>query len=545
MLSVTDSTRRSPASRIVPETLETRSLLSVSLNAAGFTLVTPAAGDRVIYCSSSTGNDRNSGLSASQPVATLAKGESLLRNHTGDELLLKTGDTWHASFGDWTLSGASAANPMVIGAYGSGARPIIMTGTASGIITGSSSTHEVDFLDILGIHFWADGRDPSITPSPKASDPTGIDFLSQSNEILVENCMVQDYDVNINFQDYYGPLQNVSVRRNVDVDAWSSDTHAQGLYALGVTNLTLSGNLFDHNGWNTQVKGAVATVYNHDAYISAHNSGVIAVNNIFSNAAATGLQDRPGGIVENNLFLDDPVGLTFGLVNGADTTPGGVHGQVIGNVFMGSAPAGTIGQLGAIQVGNITPHSGTVITSNIFDDAGPKSAPAISLMYGIAQIDPKDSVGINDLSISYNIFYAGNAGISVEAGMTPGGAGLTALNRLSIVGNEFENMAGASVENASTSYLKQETWSANSYYNADKLVNSPAGSAAGIIRSTPFTFYSPNRTVATLDALIAGPGTDAHFIHLCRLQSAANWSTGLTTAATNSYISNGFMSKLP
>ena len=40
-------------------------------------------------------------------------------------------------------------------------------------------------------------------------------------------------------------------------------------------------------------------------------------DNTFSRASDTGLEDRPGGIVENNTFIDDPVGLTFGLVNGA------------------------------------------------------------------------------------------------------------------------------------------------------------------------------------------------------------------------------------
>jgi hypothetical protein len=516
-------------------------MMSVSMNAAGFTVVTPVAGDRIVYCSSSTGNDRNSGLSPSQPVQTLARAESLMQNKTGDELLLKAGDTWHTGFGYWKFSGASASNPMLIGSYGAGARPAIMSGATSGIITGSSSAPEIDYLDIIGIHFWADGRDPSITPKPIVSDPTGIDILSRTNGLLIENCYIQDYQVNINLYEYAGPIQNVSVRRNEIVDAWSGDQHAQGLYALGVNNLTLDGNLFDHNGWNTQIAAAKATIYNHDAYISAHNTGVVVENNIFAEASATGLQDRPGGIVKNNLFLDDPIGLTFGLVNGADTTPGGVHGTVTGNVFIGMAPAGTIPQAQAMQVGNITPHAGTVISHNIFSSESASGAPAIELTHGIAQIDPQDSVGINDLTIADNTFFNWTVGISVDAGQTPGGKGLTALNRLNFVGNQFENMTKASVENASSSYLAQETWSGNTYYNARQLVNGASVTPIGKTLSTPIPFAHPTRSVGSFDALINGPGTDAHFIHLCRLQSAANWSAGVTTASINSYIENGFI----
>ena len=55
----------------VCERLEGRTLLSVSINSTtGATVITPGPGDRVVYCSSSTGNDQNNGLSPQSPVAT-------------------------------------------------------------------------------------------------------------------------------------------------------------------------------------------------------------------------------------------------------------------------------------------------------------------------------------------------------------------------------------------------------------------------------------------------------------------------------------------
>ena len=49
--------KQTAATAPVVETLENRQLMSVSLDANGWTVVTPTADSRVIYVSSSTGND--------------------------------------------------------------------------------------------------------------------------------------------------------------------------------------------------------------------------------------------------------------------------------------------------------------------------------------------------------------------------------------------------------------------------------------------------------------------------------------------------------
>src|SRR5690242_15687925 len=49
------------------ESLEQRALLSVTLDPNGWTVVTPPASAHIIYCSSSTGNDTNNGLSPATP----------------------------------------------------------------------------------------------------------------------------------------------------------------------------------------------------------------------------------------------------------------------------------------------------------------------------------------------------------------------------------------------------------------------------------------------------------------------------------------------
>ena len=55
-------------------------------------------------------------------MKSLAKGISLIRSGSADQLLLKRGDSWKESFGRWTKSGRSADESILISAYGVGNR---------------------------------------------------------------------------------------------------------------------------------------------------------------------------------------------------------------------------------------------------------------------------------------------------------------------------------------------------------------------------------------------------------------------------------------
>jgi uncharacterized repeat protein (TIGR02059 family) len=76
------------------------------------------------YYISSSGNDSNNGLSASTPWKTIAKVNSSFSTlKPGDRILFNRGDTFYGSI-TVTKSG-SVGNPITIGAYGTGANPII------------------------------------------------------------------------------------------------------------------------------------------------------------------------------------------------------------------------------------------------------------------------------------------------------------------------------------------------------------------------------------------------------------------------------------
>jgi len=531
------------------ESLEQRALLSVSLDPNGWTVVTPPASAHIIYCSSSTGNDTNNGLSPAAPVQTLAHAISLLRDHSADQLLLKRGDVWHSDLGVWRKSGKSAEQPMVIGAYGTGNRPELMTGAESGFDAISNINSEIDNVDIIGIHFYSDGRDPT---SPDFSGPvnaTGIDVLTKTSNFLVEDCQIEGYFDDINLQAFYGPIANVQIRRNVIDDAYATSSNSEGLYAYGVTNLLIEGNTFDHNGYNDLVPGGQATWFNHDCYLAANNVNCTVRGNIFAEAAGYGLQARAGGDIENNLFINDPVGMTFGLVNGADVAPGGATGVVNGNVFIGGANIGTIQGGSGLQIGNTRPGYPTVISNNIFTTSVPNAPAAITLAYGMGDSNPQDAVGINDLNIEDNIIDNWNNGVFVDSGFQPGGTGLQAFNNVQIRNNVFQNITGTVVTHGQPISKSQEHWTGNIY---------PATSGAVVMDKKPLSmtqwrasaetgaqsasvdYADAGASIELYNSTVGGLPAVSDFLAQARLQSSQNWRAAYDAQSIIAYFQQAF-----
>ncbi|HEX4796007.1 MAG TPA: right-handed parallel beta-helix repeat-containing protein [Humisphaera sp.] len=530
------------------EAIERRMLLSVSLDGQGWTQITPAPGARVYYVSSSAGSDSNDGLSPQSPLASIVVGVSKLRDHSADELLLACGDVWHAGLAVWRKSGKSADEPMVIGSYGSGARPLLMSGKEPGVSVNASSDPEIDHLAIIGLHFYADARDPASPTYVGRVNATGIDVLTKTDGLLVEDCEIQDYGDNINVEKFYGPIENVSIRRNVIVDAYSTNSHSQGIYCNGVTNLLIEGNVFDHNGYNAAVPGADPTWYNHDCYIASNNSNVTVDDNIFAEASGYGLQARSGGHVQDNLFLYDPVGMSFGLVNGASVTPGGVNGIVNGNVIEGGANIGTIPLGEGMELGNTRAGYPTVVSNNIFTQGINRAPAAITLQYGIGDTNADSAVGINDLTLQGNIIYNWYRGVHVDGGFTPGGTGLRAFDGVRIQQNDFQLVGGTAVAHDDPFYKGQELWSDNRYSSADQIVNgkkdfsaeqwNQSEDAGGQVSDVAYADAS--RTVETYNLALGGAGTLADFLAQARAQSHQTWQAQYDAESAIAYFRDGF-----
>ena len=476
----------------------------------------PGRRAHVFYVSNSAGSDSNTGLSPASPFKTIAKGLSLLRDHSDDELLLDRGDTWHESLGTWTKSGVSADAPIVVGAYGTGARPVLATGSGNGVVFGTSSKQQVDHVAFVGLDFWANGRDPAVAGYNKSSNPDGISVVTKTDGLLIEDCQVRDYLVNIAMVDYYGPQKNVQIRRSQILDAYSGGAaHAEGLFADGVQNLTLDGNVFDHNGWSEKVPGGGATIFNHNAYLTGTTSGVVVHDNVFANASSHGLQARSGGEITDNLFINNPIGMSFGVVNGGGhNTTGGVVGHVTGNVFVGSRDIAGQGRGIGIEIANVRPGGGTVVGDNIFSQYPQGAFAAINLTVGVGTYQA-DGVGVNDLLLLNNVVYQWKSGLSVGGGLSPAATGPKQLKNVVLRGNDFTQVTGPQL------------------INAGALQNVSGRSLTAI-------YTDPSRSVAAYDKALGGQGTTADYLTQARKLSSRSWQRQYTAGAAVDFVRAGF-----
>ena len=498
----------------------------------GWTELTPSADTLTVYVSSSTGNNTNDGLTPSTPKATISAGKALLRSNMPDWLLLKAGDTWtNQNLGSLTKSGRSAAEPMVIGSYGSGARPLIRTGTNDGVGIFNQVSHVV----IVGLHFNAHTFDGS-------QDTAGMRLVGSIDDLLVEDCFVQGYADNIIAIGINGPgtFTNLRLRRCVIADSYSSAAHSQGIYTEKVDGLLIEECVFDHNGWKEGAGGSPATIFNHNTYINA-TSNVVLRGNLFMRASsiankfnADNTGDSQNTLVENNFYIEGEIGISAG--GNTNDALRFVNTTIRDNVMM---------HIGRTQPTNrdlawyldVQDWDGGTIEDNLF----------------LHQPDVSNSFGINlagsterQMTISGNIFY----GVRGEGLIFDVGGSETGIV---VQGNQFQDPSQGSQLIVHSGSFSPATYQGNSYFS-----NASAGSwfsvngsnrsfsqwvtASGETGATSgaVSYPDPSRDEVSYQVSLGGTATFAAYVAEARLQSKANWRPAYTADAINDYIRAGF-----
>ncbi len=536
----------------VLESLESRTLMSVTLDGNGYTKITPSDDTKTIFVSSTQGNDGNSGLSESSPVHSIGKGMSLLRSGSPDWLVLKKGDAWSEAI-SWSKNGRSEDEPMVFGSYGSGDRPLIKAGSNDAFYSGGMQN-----VAVMGLHFMASTRNPDSSDfNGNAAGGFGIEIVGPAKNVLIEDTQVEFFRDNVAIMAWNGSPTNIKLRKNVINNSWSTSAvstggKSQGVFVSGVTGITMDGNVFDHNGWNERINGAQATLYGHNVYVWTDNTGVVFKKNISSNAGSHGLQARSGGIIDNNLFLDDPIGLTFG--KGSPVTPGGVSGEVKDNVFVGDHDISGATRGWAIEVGNTKKGGGTVFSGNIITNDEQNAFAAIRLMTLGGIENPNEAAGLNDLTIENNIIHGWHQALDYSWDFVPGGTGPSALNNLTVRNNDF-TANGASpqvVAHNSTFNGGQENWSGNNYSNPQSpsawITVGGSNTSMDVWRATvdktatmgPKQYYESDRTIAAYNGSLNREGSEARFIETARAMSKDHYIPAWTAPEAIAYIQEGF-----
>ncbi len=285
----------------------------------GFTAITPSADSRIIYVSSSQGDDTNDCLSPDSPCASLAAAFDKARADMPDHVYLKRGDVWSNEKLNDLKSGRSKEEPAVVAFYGeSGDRPKVQN--RSNVIHISNDRSVVKNLHIIGLHFDAYKMDPARDAFTGVNeDHSNLVFLLDNEDILLEDNIFNYLEVVIQRFEEKSP-KNFTLRRNIwtgaygDTSSTSQKKRPSNIYAAGVDGLIIEDNVFDYGGWNPEAKGAAGNMYNHNLYLQASNNGnrVVVRNNIITRGSSHGVQMRAGGLAEDNFLARNAVGLLIG-----------------------------------------------------------------------------------------------------------------------------------------------------------------------------------------------------------------------------------------
>lgn len=501
------------------QTLESRQLLAVSQDSGGWTVVKPSSGSRIIYVSSS-GKDSNNGLSPSSPIKSLFKAQGMVRSGSPDHILLKRGDTFYGTFGEWRKKGKSAQEPMLIGAYGSGARPKIRTGTGFGIITYSRAGQSIDNLVIQSLDFF-----PEKYNHFNGNISTGgIRLLCKGTNVLIEDVKVAGYRENITLGANDSTISNGRVRRSqiLDAHAASSVGNAQGLYISGKANgIVIEENIIDHNGWRTNNE---RTFFNHNVYVYNGAKNVTIRNNIISRGGFYGLKFNAGGTATNNFFarnsesiyMEGSSTITSNVITEAITMPTKAWGVGINTQ---KAPSATIR-------GNLITK---IATTSSVGTAG------ILLYNG----------GSFSGTVEDNVINNWRNGLKVS---TPG-KGSSSVRILDNKINASNDTAAA--EHWSRSSKSTFVYSGNDYYSTKSNVNKYVGALVNLsgwksrtgesnAEYKKSSFSDPNRDIARYASGVGGGNSFESFIAIARNMDRNSWKSSFSAGAVNNWFRAGF-----
>lgn len=516
----------------------------------GWTVFTPSADSRIIYVSSSDGNDATAEFYNSSdselngnaflpgtgilPYQTLTAAKAQLRDGFPDWILLQKGDVFNdQSFGTLSIDGRSANEPILIGSYGTAPdRPEVLTGANSFLSFSGAASH----IAIVGIYAEPHTRTGS-------DEPSGINILNAPFEsFLVEDCHFHLFHMHLVVQDYSGASsythKGFTARRNILTDAYKIGGGGGGVYMHHIDSILFEENLIDHNGWNEAISGADATGFSHNTYFQSSCAHLVFRKNIVSRASAVGIGARCGGVISDNLLLSNPRNLFVGSFDqGQINWPtDAVSGEVTNNVIL-DARAEAFDAGNGITIDRIR---NVEVRRNIVAHFTPSGTYNIGI--GADHID--------SLIVTQNIVYDWgnnlNSGFDFSSGVSIGPNRLD-INRIASNDIQLNNPQGYCVNtNGSFSELEFQNNryfnvnSASNWFSEGSYANWVAASSETGSSNTAIAYSDPNRSISTYLATLSLSGDLTDFIDARKQMTKGNWNSDFTADVVNDYIREGF-----
>jgi hypothetical protein len=441
----------------------------------------------------------------------------------------------------WWKSGASELEPMVLGTYGVGPRPILdSTGQETlHISPGFQSANTVRHLAIVGLHFYSGRRDfrrrgfdiSTVPNQGVAIRLVGVQTTAPQivQDLLVEDCKFEYLPQGMVIEGPYADsIEDVRLRRNIFVDIYATNGDTNGAYVSNVRGFLMEENVVDGiqraPGLDPVRRNSALA---HAVYIQSTSRDITLRHNVFARAYDGGMM-RPGGVYEGNLVMDVTLGTHQGYMFSASSIvlTDGIETRVAGNAFMKT------GANGGINAGNL--RTGEIRDNVIL--SGPTTGGDAIWLIGLTSLG---QVGVHDLLIQDN-FVLGKRGLYAYgpsiSGVTVRGNQLRADNSDAVNLNDYEPGDFFFADNA---YLSQR-WVMQWFWINWTTAYSVAGWSAFMNEAgaTTASFIDP-ATAPDIEAYQASIGdvpTMDGFLTKARARSRSIWCEHYTAAAVIAYL---------
>ena len=543
---------------------------------SGWSILTPSLDSRLMYVSSSEGNDdaaafveASNGIDFDnpgpiKPFKTIEAALDHARDGFPDWVLLKRGDEWAVDNDVYIRAGRGVYERSVITSYGaSGERPVLKMQSKKAFRIWAG----VNYVALMGLSLIAEQRDPSALGFlgwGEVDDQTGI-LVHQPEGELKKSILIENNDIN-----YFsggiiitgaGHVDDVVIRRNIVRNSYSELAHSQGLYAARASIL-LEENIFDHNGWfSKQIDGrnsqdyGQATIFNHNTYLDAavHTH---FLKNIFLRSSSmqnkwTANSDKNGSTdsikshnlwLEGNVYVGGEIGISAGGNTDYDTGPRWENVHIIDNILLAiGRDQPTNRDLGwyitasdwktGLICGNYLLNNDNPLVTNLsgINVSGHSSGVTVAenTFHGLL----KDKPGTNTGAIT--VHTEGKSEINIDGNnIQLGGSNMRVLVTHNTSNIKFQN-------NRYFSGAESDVWFRENDIDRDfESWVEMVGDLNSVVQQDSFS--EPRRSFETYLSLIGASGSVDNFIKLAVSQSKNEWSRDLTADAISNYIRDGY-----
>lgn len=388
-----------------------------------------------------------------------------------------------------------------------------------------------------------------------------LDFASVTNMDGVAQIIENGINAKLSggVVDFNWTLGGVFMMRSNDFV--SNANYEVRVYSGGGTDIGRENYLNATNGVSLINQGAPdSTIFNRNRYLSGGKGRTVLRRNIDADGASGGVQIREGGIVENELFLQNPISISIGH---AQNSAFNVSGSVINNVILGNR-----------NIDMQVMGTGIWIESCLaYDSYGPSFIEDLDVsgnIIGQATLSTGNIKGIFvtgngpmiNLDVHHNIIYDWTRRNwpnpsdhrACGVGLYPNALSINSNFRDNIIQQPESGFAGCSniasvgiMNMSNNKYFSVEPDPPTIWSKGPFEIGGSVSSASWIsqmeeqdISLDEVGFLNPNRNIEAYMASLGEIPTYEKFIEKAMSQNKYNWDLRYTASVVNDWIREGF-----